>query len=81
MFTAIALSISDHPVSWMVIVYSPLGYDTLLQKHPDRLGSPPCPVLDGVSLTIAARAKRSEREAHLSSSSTLSSDVKNEMEL
>jgi len=28
----------------------------MLQKHPDRLGSPPSPVMDGVSITIAARA-------------------------
>jgi len=64
-------------VSWKVIVYFTLGYDIVLQKRPDRLGSPPSPVLDGVSITLAARAKQSEREAHLSPSSTLSSDGKN----
>jgi len=65
-------------VSWVARVYFAAGYDAVGQKHPDRLGISPSPVLDGVSITIAARAKRSEREAHLSPSSTLNSDIKNE---
>jgi hypothetical protein len=63
----------------MVRVYFAAGYDTVLQKRPDWLGSPPSPVLDGVPVTIPARAKRAERETHLSPSSALSSEVQNEM--
>lgn len=65
-------------MSLVAKVYFAAGYDTVRQKRPDRLGILPSRVLDGVSITIAARAKRSEREAHLSPSSTLNSDVKNE---
>ena len=65
----------------MVRVYFPKGHDTVLQKRPYRLGSQPGPVLGGMSFIIAARTKRTEREALLAPSSTLNSDVENEMEL
>lgn len=62
-------------------VYFAAGYDTVRQKRPELLWILPSPVLDGVSITIAARAKRSERGAHLSPSSTVNSDIKIEKQL
>lgn len=69
------------PCEPMVRVYFPKGYDTVLQKRLYRLGSQPGSVLDGMSFIISSRTKRTEREALLSPSSTLNSDVENEMEL